>query len=222
MKRILIVDDEEGIRQVIREYGRLNGYQVDEASDGQQAADKALTIDYDCIIMDIMMPNLDGFSACKKIKEHADVPIIMLTARQEEYDKLYGFELGIDDYVVKPFSPKELMARVKVVIERKRHPMAVSTLEYDGLVINMSAHSVTLDGQMLHLANKEYDLLAYMMQNANLALSRPTLLDKVWGMDSEADERVIDTHMKMLRRDLGDWGAHIVTIRGVGYKFDRQ
>jgi len=150
------------------------------------------------------------------------VPIIMLTARQEEYDKLYGFELGIDDYVVKPFSPKELMARVKVVIERKRHPMAVSTLEYDGLVINMSAHSVTLDGQMLHLANKEYDLLAYMMQNANLALSRPTLLDKVWGMDSEADERVIDTHMKMLRRDLGDWGAHIVTIRGVGYKFDRQ
>lgn len=223
MSRILIVDDEQRIREVIHEYGKISGYTVDEASDGLQAVEMTEKTRYDCIILDIMMPNLDGFSTCKKIKEHQKkTPIIMLTARQEEYDKLYGFELGIDDYVVKPFSPKELMARIKVVIERNSKPETVSVIEYDGLKVNITAHAVEYGNTALHLANKEFDLLVYLMQNPNMALSRDTLLEKIWDRDGTADVRAIDTHIKMLRADLKDWADHIVTVRGVGYKFDKK
>lgn len=222
MTRILIVDDEQRIREVIHEYGKINNYKVDEASDGLQACEMSEKTTYDCIIIDIMMPKMDGFTACKKIKaiQH-DTPIIMLTARQEEYDKLFGFDLGIDDYVVKPFSPKELMARIKVAMGRRQHAAENDILEYDGLQLNNSAHTVVLNGSDLHLANKEYDLLLYLMKNPNLALSRTTMLAKIWGMDTEADERAIDTHIKMLRADLGSWSKHIATVRGVGYKFER-
>lgn len=222
MPKLLIVDDEQKIREVIREYSEFNGYEVTEAADGMTALGLCKLNDYDIIIMDIMMPNLDGFSACKEIKKLKDVPIIMLSARSEEYDKLFGFELGIDDYVVKPFSPKELMARVNAVLARRSgtvQPQA-SILEFGGLCVNIAARSVTVDGEKIELTPKEYDLLFYLVENRNIALSRDKLLSDIWGYDFFGDDRTIDTHIKNLRNNLGDYRDYIVTLRGVGYKFE--
>jgi DNA-binding response OmpR family regulator len=222
MYKLLIVDDEQKIREVIREYAEFNGYEVAEAENGMEAIGLCKLNDYDLIIMDIMMPKLDGFSACKEIRKIKEIPMIMLSARGEEYDKLFGFELGIDDYIVKPFSPKELMARVNVVLSRRNHTAAnaLEVLKFDGLEINISARSVTVDGAKVDLTPKEYDLLFYLVHNKNIALSRDKLLSDVWGYDFFGDDRTIDTHIKNLRNNLGNYRDYIVTLRGVGYKFE--
>lgn len=221
MAKILIVDDEEKIREVIREYAQFHKYETDEASDGMEAVSKALSNDYDLIIMDVMMPKLDGFSACKEIRNSKDVPIIMLSARGEEYDKLFGFELGIDDYVVKPFSPKELMARVAAVLARKSNSKAKpSILKTGGLEVNTDARTVTVDGVKIDITLKEYEILAYLMQNKNIAISRDRLLSDIWGYDFFGDDRTIDTHIKNLRMRIGSYRDKITTVRGVGYKFE--
>ena len=222
MTKILVVDDEQKIREVIREYSEINGFEVTEAADGMTAVGLCKLNDYDLIIMDIMMPKLDGFSACKEIKKIKDIPIIMLSARSEEYDKLFGFELGIDDYVVKPFSPKELMARVNAVLARKKGSTSQSPqiLEFGGLSINIAARTVTVDGEKIELTPKEYDLLFYLVENKNIALSRDKLLSDIWGYDFFGDDRTIDTHIKNLRNNLGKYRDYIVTLRGVGYKFE--
>lgn len=222
MPKILVVDDEQKIREVIREYSEFNGFEVTEAADGMTAVGICKLNDYDLIIMDIMMPKLDGFSACKEIKKIKDIPIIMLSARSEEYDKLFGFELGIDDYVVKPFSPKELMARVNAVLARRQGSAQnqPQVLEFGGLSINMAARSVTVDGEKVELTPKEYDLLFYLVENRNIALSRDKLLSDIWGYDFFGDDRTIDTHIKNLRNSLGKYRDHIVTLRGIGYKFE--
>ena len=222
MYRILVVDDEPGIREVIREYGEFNGYEIAEAEDGMSAVGLCKLNDYDLIIMDIMMPKLDGFSACKEIKKIKDIPIIMLSARGEEYDKLFGFELGIDDYVVKPFSPKELMARINAVLTRRSGSaqQAQSVMKFGGLEINMAARTVTVDGVKVDLTPKEYELLFYLVENKNIALSRDKLLSDIWGYDFFGDDRTIDTHIKNLRNNLGSYRDYIVTLRGVGYKFE--
>lgn len=222
MTKILVVDDEQKIREVIREYSEFNGFEVTEAADGMTAVGLCKLNDYDLIIMDIMMPKLDGFSACKEIKKIKDIPVIMLSARSEEYDKLFGFELGIDDYVVKPFSPKELMARVNAVLARKQgssQPQS-QVLEFGGLSINIAARSVTVDGEKVELTPKEYDLLFYLVENRNIALSRDKLLADIWGYDFFGDDRTIDTHIKNLRNNLGKYRDYIVTLRGIGYKFE--
>ena len=224
MYRILVVDDEPGIREVIREYGEFNGYEIAEAEDGMSAVGLCKLNDYDLIIMDIMMPKLDGFSACKEIRKIKDTPIIMLSARGEEYDKLFGFELGIDDYVVKPFSPKELMARINAVLSR-RSPSTQQTqnvMKFGGLEINMAARTVTVDGVKVDLTPKEYELLFYLVENKNIALSRDKLLSDIWGYDFFGDDRTIDTHIKNLRNNLGPYRDFIVTLRGVGYKFEYE
>ncbi len=222
MPKILVVDDEQKIREVIREYSEFNGFEVTEAADGMTAVGLCKLNDYDLIIMDIMMPKLDGFSACKEIKKIKDIPIIMLSARSEEYDKLFGFELGIDDYVVKPFSPKELMARVNAVLARRQGSAQnqPQVLEFGGLSINMAARSVTVDGEKVELTPKEYDLLFYLVENRNIALSRDKLLSDIWGYDFFGDDRTIDTHIKNLRNSLGKYRDYIVTLRGIGYKFE--
>lgn len=222
MTKILIVDDEQKIREVIREYSEFNGYSADEASDGMTAVNMCKVNDYDIIIMDIMMPKLDGFSACKEIRKHKDTPIIMLSARGEEYDKLFGFELGIDDYVVKPFSPKELMARINAVLTRNRRqpPASYRTFCTGGLSVDPVSRTVSINGENADMTPKEYDLLFYLVENRNIALSRAKLLQDVWGFDYYGDDRTIDTHIKNLRNILGPYRDHIVTIRGVGYKFE--
>ncbi len=221
MARILIVDDEKNIREVVREYAQLNGYETDEAADGVEALNLVREKEYDCIILDIMMPRLDGYSACKEIKAIRSVPIIMLSARQEEYDKLLGFELGVDDYVVKPFSPKELMARIKVVLDRTyKTKTDRQILSFGGLVIDIEGRSVTVDGEKVNLTPKEIDLLIYFAKHPNIALSRNKLLEEVWNYDYYGDDRTVDAHVKMLRRNIGPYRDYIVTVRGMGYKFE--
>lgn len=222
MPKILIVDDEQKIREVIREYSEFNGYEVEEVADGMEAVSLCRLNDYDLIIMDIMMPKLDGYSACKEIKKTKNIPVIMLSARGEEYDKLFGFELGIDDYVVKPFSPKELMARVNAVLARSsaKQEEQPEILKFDGLEINIPARTVTVDGKKVELTPKEYELLFYLVENKNIALSRNKLLSDIWGYDFFGDDRTIDTHIKNLRNNLGPYRDYIVTLRGVGYKFE--
>ena len=222
MYKLLIVDDEIKIREVIREYAEFSGYEVSEAEDGMSALGLCKLNDYDLIIMDIMMPKLDGFSACKEIKKIKDIPVIMLSARGEEYDKLFGFELGIDDYVVKPFSPKELMARINAVLSRKNSQSnsTQGVMRFGGLEINIPARTVIVDGERVDLTPKEYDLLFYLVENKNIALSRDKLLSDIWGYDFFGDDRTIDTHIKNLRNNLGPYRDYIVTLRGVGYKFE--
>lgn len=222
MPRILIVDDEDKIREVVREYAEFSGFSVVEAIDGMDAIEKVKAQDFDVIVMDIMMPRLDGFSACKEIKKIKNVPVIMLSARGEEYDKLFGFELGIDDYVVKPFSPKELIARIRVAIKRGSSSMSsADVFAYEGLEINFTAREVLIDGNKVSLTPKEYDLLFYLVKNINIALSREKLLEEVWGYDFYGDDRTVDTHIKMLRNSLGEYRNLIVTLRGMGYKFEK-
>lgn len=224
MYKLLVVDDEPKIREVIREYAEFNGYEVTECGDGMSAVGLCKLNTYDLIILDIMMPKLDGFSTCKEIKKIQDVPIIMLSARGEEYDKLFGFELGIDDYIVKPFSPKELMARVNVCIQRRSATVQSKSdaMKFGGLEINIAARTVSVDGERVELTPKEYELLFYLIENKNIALSRDKLLSDIWGYDFFGDDRTIDTHIKNLRNNLGPYRDYIVTLRGVGYKFESE
>lgn len=223
MSKILVVDDESKIREVIREYSEFEGHTVDEAEEGMQAISLVKENDYDLIVLDIMMPKLDGYSTCKEIKKLKDIPVIMLSARSEEYDKLFGFELGVDDYMVKPFSPKELLARINVVIKRNKKVTSTSEdiLKYEGLAINFTGRDVTIDGHKVSMTPKEYDLLFYLAKNMNVALSREKLLEAVWGFDFYGDDRTVDTHIKMLRNSLGKYRNLIVTLRGMGYKFEK-
>lgn len=222
MSTILVVDDEIMIREVIKEYGNLYNYQVLEAQDGLQALEILKENKVDCVILDIMLPNMDGFTTCKKIKEISDTPVIMLSARISDDDKLLGFNLGIDDYVEKPFSPKVLMARVKVVIDRNiNYNSSSNFIIEDGIEIDNDAHTLKIDGNQVHVTNKEFDLLIYFLKNPNIAISRNTLLEKIWGNDFYGFDRTVDTHIKMLRKNLGKYGDKIVTVRGVGYKFEK-
>lgn len=222
MPKILIVDDEKMIRNVVREYAEFEGYETVEAEDGMEAVELCRKNDYDIIVMDIMMPRLDGYSAVKEIRKTKQIPVIMLSARGEEYDKLFGFEIGIDDYVVKPFSPKELLARIKAVLKRgsSADENKMEKIKFEGLEINITGREVTIDGKAVQLTPKEYDLLFYLVKNKNIALSREKLLEEVWGYDFYGDDRTVDTHIKMLRSSLGDYRKFIVTLRGMGYKFD--
>lgn len=219
MIKLLIVDDEQKIREVVTEYAKASGYEIDQASDGLEAIECVKSNDYDLVILDIMMPNMDGFTACKEIREIKDVPVMMLSARQEEFDKLLGFELGVDDYVTKPFSPKELMARVKAIVERSRG-MKHAVYTFPGLVLDLTGRTLSIDGERINVTPKEFDLLAFMIQHQHQALSRDTLLDKVWNYNYYGDYRTVDTHIKMLRQNLGPYRDYIVTVRGTGYKFE--
>ena len=225
--KLLIVDDEQRIRELIQKYATFEGYEVDQAEDGMRAIDMARAARYDLIVMDVMMPELDGFSASREIRKTQQVPIILLTARGEEYDKIHGFELGIDDYVVKPFSPKELMLRIGAVLRRARggeEPVkdAHETVTVDGMTVDYTARRVTIDGQALELSPKEYDLLFFMVKNSGIALTRDKLISEVWGYDFFGDDRTLDTHIKLLRKQLGDYARYISTLRGVGYRFEKE
>lgn len=221
MAKILMVDDEEKIRFVVREYAQFSGHEVVEAADGGEALERCREQTFDLIVLDIMMPKVDGFTACKELRKFCTTPVIMLSARGEEYDKLFGFELGIDDYVVKPFSPKELMARVTAVLSRSR-PIESQreSLSFGGLDIDMAARRVTVDGQPAQLTPKEYELLFFLVKNRGIALSRERLITEVWGYDYFGDDRTLDTHIKMLRQSLGPYRGHIVTLRSMGYRFE--
>lgn len=222
--RVLVVDDEEKIRNVIKEYAEFEGYEIDEAADGMEAVSKCKENDYDIIIMDVMMPKLDGFSSIKEIRKNKNIPVIMLSARGEEYDKLFGFEIGVDDYVVKPFSPKELMARINAVITRSKangnNNSAQEKYVFEGLEIDMLGRNVYVDGVKKDLTPKEYELLQYFILNKNIALSREKILNEVWGYDFFGEDRTVDTHVKMLRNNLEKYRDKIVTVRGMGYKFE--
>lgn len=223
MKRILVVDDEERIRAIIRKYGEFEGYEVVEATDGMEAVSLCRKENFDIIIMDVMMPMLDGFSTVSEIRKTSNTPVIMLSARGEEYDRIHGFEVGVDDYVVKPFSPKELMMRVKAVLSRSEpadEKVRMDIFTIDGLEINFTARTVSIDGARVELSPKEYDLLFFLVRNKNIALSREKLITEVWGYDYYGDDRTLDTHIKMLRASLGPYREKLVTLRGVGYRFD--
>lgn len=216
--KILVVDDETLIRDVVREYLQLDGFSVEEARDGEEALDKFQQEQFDLVIMDIMMPKKDGFQTLKEMKQIKDIPVLMLSARGEEFDKLIGFDLGIDDYVTKPFSPKELVARVKAIT--KRRDANPKRLVFGGLEVDDVAHEVKIDGKLINLTPKEYDLLKYFVSNNHIALSREQLLTNIWGYDFYGDDRTVDTHVKTLRHQLGSYGSCIKTIRKVGYKFE--
>lgn len=223
MSKLLIVDDEFRIRELIKKYALYEGHEVDEAEDGEQAVLKCRNNTYDIIIMDIMMPGLDGFAATEQIRRFSNTPIIMLSARGEEYDRLSGFESGVDDYVVKPFSPKELMMRVGAVLRRSgsdKKDDPKSKFVYKGLSIDFAARVVTVNGEPVRLTPREYELLFYMVNNKGIALTREQLISKVWGYDFFGDDRTLDTHIKLLRKSLGEYASLIVTLRGVGYRFE--
>lgn len=227
MYKILVVDDEEMIRKLIKKYAEFDGHSVVEAKDGMDALVQFKNNDFDIIIMDIMMPELDGFSACREIRKTSNVPIIMLSARGEEYDKINGFEIGIDDYVVKPFSPKELMLRVEAILKRTKETQKddenkneIISIANGGIVIDVTARIIYIDNVRTEMSPKEYDLFFYMVKNKNIALTRNKLLQDVWGYDFFGDDRTLDTHIKILRKTLGKYAYLIVTIRGVGYRFE--
>ena len=222
MATILIADDDENIRNVLKEYSLINGYDVIEAVDGIDALNKVNNNDIDLIILDIMMPKLDGFSAYKRIKEVKDVPVLVLSAKGEEYDKLYGFEIGIDDYVVKPFSPREVMARVKAILARHVSDTKAKVYINGSLKIDFDAREAYIKDKKLDLTPKEYELLAYLCQNEGIALSRETILENVWGYDFFGDNRTVDTHIKMLRNSLDSEKDIISTVRGYGYKLEKK
>lgn len=234
MYNILVVDDEARIRSLIKKYAEFEGHTISEASDGMEAVYMCRNNKYDIIIIDIMMPELDGFSACKEIRKVTDTPIIMLSARGEEYDKINGFELGIDDYVVKPFSPRELMLRIDAILKRTKTGEAegnssapksknvIVELDGGGLKADLTARIVYIDGKRVDMSPKEYDLFFYMLENRNIALSREKLLCEVWGYDFFGDARTLDTHIKLLRKSLGRYAKYIVTLRGLGYRFEEN
>lgn len=218
--KILIVDDEEMLREVLKEYVEFEGNEAFEACNGMEAVKMCRENDYDVILMDIMMPHLDGFSAVKEIKKSKDIPVIMLSARSEEYDKLFAFELGVDDYVTKPFSPKEVMARIHAVTKRAEKSSGNPLQKFEGLEIDMAGRNVYVDGEKAELTPKEYELLFYLVRNKGIALTREKLLCDVWGFDFFGDDRTVDTHIKMLRGNLKEYRKFVVTLRGLGYKFE--
>ena len=224
MAKLLIVDDEEKIREMIKKYAVFEGHDVAEASDGFTAVKMVEENDYDLIVMDVMMPELDGFSAVKAIRKIKQTPVIMLSARGEEYDRIHGFEIGVDDYVIKPFSVKELMMRIQAILSRRKDVSATDSnnevVSYEGLTIDYTARIVTVDGTRVDMSPKEYELLFFLSRNKNIALSRERLLTEVWGYDYYGDDRTLDTHIKLLRRSLGNYQKFIVTVRGVGYRFE--
>ena len=226
--KLLIVDDEEAIRKLVRKYAEFAGYDVAEAADGMEAVLLCRKERFDGVVMDIMMPELDGFSACREIRKNSDVPILLLSARGEEYDKINGFEFGADDYIVKPFSPRELMLRVEAVLRRTKagtqapaeNDARADIYTHDGLSVDFTARIVTIDGEEISLSPKEYDLLFYFVRNRNIALSREKLISDVWGYDFYGSDRTLDTHIKLLRKSIGRFADCVVTLRGVGYRFD--
>ena len=227
MYHILVVDDEVRIRSIIKKYAEFEGHTVTEAGDGMEAVLLCRSGKFDIVIMDIMMPELDGFSACREIRKMSEIPIIMLSARGEEYDRINGFEVGIDDYVVKPFSPKELMLRVEAVMKRAKRAVGtqvraneVVELDDGGLRVDLTARIVWVDGERVEMSPKEYDLFFYLLTNKNIALSREKLISEVWGYDFFGDARTLDTHIKLLRKSLGKYADRIVTLRGIGYRFE--
>jgi len=221
---LLVVDDEKRIRDLIRKYAVFEGYEVSDAADGMEAVCLCREHSFDLIIMDVMMPELDGFSACREIRKQSQTPIIMLSARGEEYDRIHGFELGVDDYVVKPFSPKELMMRVGAILKRSGAAVQreAESVSFGDLTVDFTARRVTVAGQELELSPKEYELLFYMVRNRGIALTREKLISEVWGYDFFGDDRTLDTHIKLLRRRLGAHAERITTLRGVGYRFEKE
>ena len=220
--KILIVDDEARIRTLIAKYAAFEGYETDEAENGMQAVEKCRKQNYDLVIMDVMMPELDGFSAVREIRKTKNIPVIMLSARGEEYDRIHGFETGADDYVIKPFSPKELMMRVSAILKRSGGTNQEETITLGALTVDFTARRVLVEGQEIELSPKEYDLLAYMVRNRGIALTREKLISDVWGYDFFGDDRTLDTHIKLLRRALGPCAEMITTLRGVGYRFEKE
>ena len=216
--KILIIDDEEGIRSIIKEYCENSNYETDEATNGKEAYEKLIKNKYDLMILDIMMPEMDGFSMLKDLPKDKKIPTIVLSARGEEYDKLSGFELGIDDYLTKPFSPKELIARIKAITKRTKKDLS-DTYTWKTLEINFLSHTLKIDNKLINLTPKEYDILTYLISNKNIAISREQLLSNVWGYDYFGDDRTVDTHIKMLRNNLGKYRNNIETVRGLGYKY---
>ncbi|MBQ7849462.1 MAG: response regulator transcription factor [Clostridia bacterium] len=218
---ILIVDDEANIRSLIRKYAVYEGYRVDEADNGTEAVEKCRGGSYDLVVMDVMMPEMDGFSAAREIRRFSQVPMLMLSARGEEYDLIHGFELGVDDYVVKPFSPRELMMRIAAIIRRSGGQQGEVVVMGD-MAVDFTARRVTIHGEELTLSPKEYELLFYMVRNRGIALTREKLISEVWGYDFYGDDRTLDTHIKLLRKSLGDYAGRITTLRGVGYRFEKD
>lgn len=221
MYKLLVVDDEEKIRTIIGKYATFEGYDVTEAVDGMSAMEILRNKDFDLIILDIMMPDIDGFTVCRELRKKSNTPVIMLSARGEEYDRLHGFEVGVDDYVVKPFSPKELMMRVAAIIKRTSN-VTGEAFEYKGLKVDFAGRIVYVDGNKAELTPKEYDLLFYLIKNRGIALTREKLISNVWGYDFFGDDRTLDTHIKLLRKNLGEYSGLIVTLRGVGYRFEAE
>ena len=222
MAKLLIVDDEPKIRELIAKYAEFDGYQIEQAENGMHAVQLARSNNYDLIIMDVMMPELDGFSATREIRKTKQTPIIMLSARGEEYDRIHGFELGVDDYVQKPFSPRELMMRIDAVLRRMspKVEQMQDVFNIEGICINCTSRIVTVDGERLQMSPKEYELLLYLVRNRGIALTRERLLNQVWGYDYYGDDRTLDTHIKLVRKRLGQYAHYIVTLRGVGYRFE--
>ena len=221
MSKLLIVDDEERIRDIIKKYAQFEGFETVEAVDGLQAVEICRKESFDLIIMDVMMPELDGFSAVREIRKTSSTPVLMLSARGEEYDKIHGFELGIDDYVVKPFSPKELMMRVSAILKRSGGGEAQrDVVTYGGLTVDFTGRLVYIDGKRVDMTPKEYDLFFYLVKNKGIALTREKLINEVWGYDFYGDDRTLDTHIKLLLKSLGEYSCTITTLRGVGYRFE--
>jgi len=223
MYKILVVDDEARIREIIKKYAAFEGHKVVEAAEGMEAVRICKEQEFDIIILDIMMPELDGFSVCREIRKYRKTPVIMLSARGEEYDKIHGFELGIDDYVVKPFSPKELMMRINAIIKRSRsdsEEIKKEVMSFDKLIVDFTGRLVYIDNKRIDMSPKEYSLFFYLVRNHGIALTREKLLSDVWGYDFYGDDRTLDTHIKLLRKSLGEYSKYIVTLRGVGYRFE--
>lgn len=220
MKNILIVDDEADIRNLIKKYAEFEGYYVDEASNGLEAIDKVRSFTYDLIILDVMMDGLNGFETCRAIRKEYDTPIIMLTAKTQNQDKYQGFDLGVDDYVTKPFSPKELMYRIQAVLKRSLNESTLTQYKWQQLCINKQAHTVTINDEPVELTPKEYELLLLFVENRGIVLQREQILNHVWGYDFNGDDRTLDTHIKRLRRKLKQYSSWIVTVRSVGYRFE--
>ena len=221
MYKLLIVDDEEKIRSLIGKYASFEGYEAFFAEDGMTATELLRHKDFDLVILDIMLPDIDGFSVCRELRKTKKTPVIMLSARGEEYDRLHGFEVGVDDYVVKPFSPKELMMRVAAILKRTS-PVSGDCFEHEGLRVDFAGRIVYVDGNKADLTPKEYDLLFYLIKNKGIALTREKLISNVWGYDFFGDDRTLDTHIKLLRKNLGSYSGLIVTLRGVGYRFEAE
>lgn len=228
MGHLLICDDESGLRAVLSRYATFSGHTVTEAENGKQAVELCETTDFDLIVLDVMMPEMDGFSALVEIRKQKDIPVLMLTAKGEEYDKVLGFELGVDDYVVKPFSSKEVMLRINAILRRaeigeqarKPQDTAHELFEQEGLRVDLTSYTVTVDGVVVDLSPKEYELLFFLIRHQNIAMTREKILTDVWGYDYFGDDRTLDTHMKLLRAHLSPYGRMIKTLRGVGYRFD--